>query len=135
MLQTPGWSLEDLIKRQAQLLRKLRAVWALNPDDFQSTDLDNDAGETEVARRTGRELNGKWNIGAQHALYRKNGTWYHWLERFPGALCDARGYVRFETADALEACPGVFIGKGKNWLTVPAGIATLPGYVRAEKRQ
>ena len=39
VLQTPGWSLEDLIKRQAQLLRKLRAVWALNPDDFQSTDL------------------------------------------------------------------------------------------------
>ncbi len=78
--------------------------------------------------------NEKWNIGVRHALYRKNGTWYHRLERFPGALCDARGYVRFETEDDLVACPGVLIGKEKNWLSVPAGIATLPGYVWAERQ-
>ena len=133
VLQTGRWSVEDLITRQAQLLGKLRAVWALNPDDTQPTGVD-DPVEREVAHRTGRELNEKWNIGAQHALYRKNGTWYHRLDRFPGALCDLHGYVRFETARALESCPGVFVGKEKNWLSVPAGIATLPGYVRAEKR-
>jgi hypothetical protein len=123
VLQTGAWSLEALIKRQAQLLRRLRAVWMLNPDESQPTEVA-DTGEPEVARCSGRELNETWNIGAEHALYRKNGVWYHRLERFPGALCDARGYVRFETLAALEACPGVFIGKEKNWLTVSAGIAT-----------
>lgn len=131
VLQTVRWSVEDLIKRQEQLLRKLKAVWALAPDESRPTDLD-DPVETEVARCTGRELNEKWNIGAQHALYRKNGTWYHRLDRFPGALCDAHGYVRFETASDLEACPGVLIGREKNWLSVPGGIAILPGYVQAE---
>jgi hypothetical protein len=36
--------------------------------------------------------------------------------------------VRFETEADLVGCPGVVIGKEKNWLNVPAGIASLPGY-------
>src|ERR1700722_20631699 len=46
---------------------------------------------------SGRLLNQKWGIGARHALYHKDGHWYNNLERFPGALCDPRGYVKFET--------------------------------------
>ncbi len=86
----------------------------------------------EMSRSIGRELNRKWNVGALHALYRKNGTWYHLLERFPGALFDERGYVIFDSKDAVKNCPGIITGQRANWLNVPAGIATLPGYVRVE---
>ena len=83
-----------------------------------------------VSRRTGRKLNLELGIGARHALYREDGTWYHILERFPGALFDANGYVLFETQDDYRNCPGVAIGKEKNWCHIPAGIVSLPGYVR-----
>jgi hypothetical protein len=52
------------------------------------------------------------------------------LERFPGALFDAHGYVRFENKSALLNCPGILIGEAKNWVNFAAGIASLPDYVR-----
>lgn len=82
------------------------------------------------ARVTGKLLQKQWGIAARHVLYREDGTWYHKLERFPGALCDARGYIVFETRQLLEACPGVSIGRDKNWISVATGIAALPGYIR-----
>ncbi len=81
-------------------------------------------------RVTGKRLNEEWAVGALHALYREDGTWYHLLERFPGALFDAHGYVVFETKSDLINCPGVLTGEAKNWVNFPAGIANLPGYVR-----
>jgi hypothetical protein len=86
--------------------------------------------EAEDERVTGRELNLRWNVEAQHALYRKNGTWYHLLERFPGALFDEHGYVLFASKDAVENSSGILTGKRANWLNVPEGIASLKGYVR-----
>ena len=83
--------------------------------------------------RVGAQLNSQWNVGAQHALYRANGTWCHWLQRFPGALFDANGYVRFETEDDLLGCSGVRVGERANWLNVPDGIASLPGYVTVQQ--
>jgi 5-methylcytosine-specific restriction enzyme A len=85
---------------------------------------------SDVDMNTGRELNEKWKAGVAHALYRRDGTWYHRLERFPGALFDANGYIRFDANSDLENCPGILIGKRANWLNVPDGIARLPGYVR-----
>lgn len=67
-----------------------------------------------MGRANGRTLNTEWKVGAQHSLYRENGTWYHRLERFPAALFDANGYVRFETKDDLTNCPGVLIGERAN---------------------
>jgi len=84
-------------------------------------------------RNIGAQLNSQWNVGAQHALYRANGTWYHWLRRFPGALFDANGYVRLETEDDLLGCSGVQVGERANWLNVPDGIASLPGYVMVQQ--
>ncbi len=81
-------------------------------------------------RNIGAQLNIQWNVGAQHALYRANGTWYHWLTRFPGALFDENGYVRFGSKDDLLGCSGVLVGEHANWLNVPNGIASLPDYVR-----
>ena len=79
-------------------------------------------------RITGQYLNRKWKVGARHALYRQDGRWYHHLERFPGALFDAHGYVVFETE-------GHYYEQCKQWcrkqLNVrPGGISSIPGYVR-----
>jgi hypothetical protein len=83
-------------------------------------------------RDIGAQLNAQWNVGAHHALYRANGTWYHRLTRFPGALFDENGYVRFETEDDLRRCSGVLVGERANWLNVPNGIASLSDYVRVQ---
>lgn len=83
-----------------------------------------------MAHKTGRTLNEEWKVGARHALYREDGTWYHVLERFPGALFDEHGYILFEDQATLDRCPGLLIGRAKNWISVPNGIAGLPGYVR-----
>jgi hypothetical protein len=47
-------------------------------------------------------------------------------------LFDENGYVRFETEDDLLRCPGMLVGERANWLNVPNGIASLPGYVRVQ---
>lgn len=83
-----------------------------------------------ATRITGRQLNEQWKVGARHALYRKDGTWYHVLARFPGALFDAHGYILFESKSALLCCPGILIGESKNWINFSTGIANAPGYVR-----
>jgi 5-methylcytosine-specific restriction enzyme A len=83
-----------------------------------------------MSRVTGRKLNEHWGVGAAHALYHHRGTWYHLLERFPGALFDPNGYVLFRTREELESCPG-FSGCGE--LYVANGIASLPGYIRVSR--
>jgi hypothetical protein len=72
-----------------------------------------------------REL---WKIPAEHVLYREDGTFYMPLERFPGALCDANGYILFKTERDYKECPQLRIGVR---VDVPKGIAQIPGYVRA----
>ena len=52
-----------------------------------------------MADITGKQLNREWKVGALHALYRKNGTWYNLLERFPGVLFDTNGYIPFQTRE------------------------------------
>lgn len=77
---------------------------------------------------TARVLCQEWGIKVEHALYREDGTWYHILRRFPGALFDAHGYIVFETEEDYKRCPGALFGREKNWMNVPAGIASLPDY-------
>ncbi len=81
----------------------------------------------------GAYLNEHWNIGASHSLYREDGRWYHYLTRFPGALCDANGYVIFGSEAEYRACSAIRFGEEVN---VDGGISGLPGYVRVppEKR-
>ncbi len=76
---------------------------------------------------SGSELNKRWQIGAAHALYHKDGTWFNVLERFPGALCDPNGYVLFATKEEYEKSTHLKIGQRTN---VPGGIAKLNAYVR-----
>lgn len=74
----------------------------------------------------GVELNQRWGVNAAQAFYRETGNWFHRLERFPGALFDANGYILFGTREEYEACEALQIGKE---LGVPSGIASIPGYV------
>lgn len=76
---------------------------------------------------SGRRLNRAWGVGVAHAFYHKDGTFYNVLERFPGALFDPNGYIRFETRHAFETCPYLSIGLRVN---VRGTIAQIPGYVR-----
>ncbi|MDP1696413.1 MAG: hypothetical protein Q8L45_01280 [Xanthomonadaceae bacterium] len=76
---------------------------------------------------SGRQLNELWNVGAKHALYHREGTWYNNLERFPGALFDPHGYVFFATKEAYRNSRHVRIAKETN---VTKGISSIPGYVR-----
>jgi hypothetical protein len=78
---------------------------------------------------TGRELNRRWGVGAQHALYSRYGTWYHNLERFPGALFDEHGYVLFKTKQDYRNCRQLHITKDLN---VPDGIAKIHGYKKMQ---
>lgn len=80
-----------------------------------------------VRTGSGKALNEKWGIGAAHALYHKDGTWFNVLERFPGALCDPNGYVLFATKREYEESRDLKIGQRTN---VPGGISKLSSYVR-----
>jgi hypothetical protein len=84
-------------------------------------------GGTAMTRLSGRELDKKWDVGAQHALYREDGRWYMPLERFLGALFDLNGYVLFSTKQQYETSPYLRIGLRVN---VPGGIASMPTYVK-----
>ena len=76
---------------------------------------------------SGRKLNELWGVGAKHALYHREGTWYNNLERFPGALFDPSGYVLFSTEQAYKSARQLRIGQETN---VTNGISSMPGYVR-----
>jgi hypothetical protein len=68
---------------------------------------------------SGRQLQREWDIQALHVLYHHEGTWYHLLERFPGALCDPNGYVLFQTEEDFRRNPSLKIGAH---VRVPEGI-------------
>ena len=76
---------------------------------------------------SGRKLNELWGVGAKHALYHREGSWYNNLERFPGALFDPNGYVLFATEQAYKNSRHLRITQETN---VTNGISSIPGYVR-----
>lgn len=78
-------------------------------------------------RLSGRILNMRWGVGAKHALYHREGTFYENLTDFPGALFDPKGYVVFRDRSDYENCTHLKIGKKLN---VPSGISAIPGYRR-----
>jgi len=125
VLHADRWTPEYLTLRQKELIATLTKVWELRADSV----LPEASDENGI---TGRMLNREWGVNARHALYRKDGTWYHVLTHFPGALFDSQGYILFRTAEELAAREGhgMLMGREKNWLNVPGGISTMKGYVR-----
>lgn len=90
------------------------------------------AEEGIMSLRIGALLNSRWKIGARHALYHVDGTWYHQLTRFPGALCDPYGYVLFKTEDEFRHCPKLQIHQDVH---IQGHISEIPGYVRVQESQ
>ena len=82
---------------------------------------------TGIRTNSGRQLNREWNVNAQHALYHKDGTFYENLERFPGALFDAGGYVLF--INEQEYRSSAYLNHGEK-LNIKGGISIMPGYIR-----
>jgi hypothetical protein len=82
---------------------------------------------TNEGRITGAALNAKYNLGAAHALYHRDGTWYERLERFPGILCDPYGFVRYDSERAFIKDSRLRIGRKVN---VARNIASHPRYER-----
>jgi hypothetical protein len=82
-----------------------------------------------VPKAIAKILNEKWNVGALQSNYRKDGSWYHCLTKFPGALFDEHGYIRFETQQDYESCPDLKINYKTNH-TNPRRrtIKTITGY-------
>jgi 5-methylcytosine-specific restriction protein A len=75
---------------------------------------------------TGAYLNKLLGLGAEHALYRQDGGWYHHLKKFPGILFDFNGYIRFHSATEYLICP--YLKHNKD-LNVSKGISRIPGYI------
>jgi 5-methylcytosine-specific restriction protein A len=78
--------------------------------------------------RPGARINQLLNLELAHALYFKDGHWYHRLKYFPGALIDANGYLRFENESDYQACQAIRTSPFNDNLTIPNGIASIPGY-------
>jgi 5-methylcytosine-specific restriction protein A len=76
-------------------------------------------------------LSKQYGVVAAHALYHKEGTWYHHLDRFPGALFDADGYVVFQTLAEFKGCPQLRLAQDVH---CESGISSIAGYVRLNKR-
>jgi len=83
-------------------------------------------------KKTGKILKAKWDIDADHVLYREDGKWYHNLNSFPGALCDKNGYVIFKTEDEYRSCKFLNITDSTNTTIVPLGISGMPNYILKE---
>jgi hypothetical protein len=78
-------------------------------------------------KETARKLCKQYKLSFNHALYHKDGSWYHHLVRFPGALLDKDGYVMFSTKQQYESCRYLYLGEE---IVVRNGksIKSIPGY-------
>lgn len=85
----------------------------------------------------GKRLNKVYRLGAVHALFHEDGTFYMPLEHFPGVLFDKSGFVLFKTEHEFDAAmkagqfalsrPTSTDRKRRVW--VASGISALPDYV------
>ena len=85
-----------------------------------------------MARRiTAKLLQREWRVDVKHGLYSHDGTWYHRLKDFPGALFDSAGYIIFKTEDDFLNCPQLRINQDCGCRD---GISTIEGYVPVTER-
>jgi hypothetical protein len=88
-----------------------------------------------MKKLTGERLNATYKVGAVQARYRKDGVWYHPLNKFPGALFEGQGYILFKTEHDYRACYRVKKGPDANHIHVHSGISSIPGYVKLARNQ
>lgn len=77
----------------------------------------------------GEPINQLLNLGAVHALFFKDSSWYHELNEFSGVLIDPNGYIIFESRADYLNYPGLDFGPAANQVHIrPSGISSLPTY-------
>ena len=79
----------------------------------------------------GNQLIARWKIPVRQARFRRDGTWFASLTRFPAALCDCNGYVVFGTVADLNRCPDLTVHPSGQ-ITGERGISIIPGYVKVD---
>jgi 5-methylcytosine-specific restriction protein A len=84
----------------------------------------------KMKKTTGKILNKKWKINVNHALYHKDGTWYHLLKSFLGVLFDKGGYVIFKTEEEYIKTFNGKIDEKNNMLSVFGGISQMSEYIQ-----
>ena len=77
---------------------------------------------------SGKALQARWKIDAEHCLYHVDGRWYMPPKYFPAALCDPHGFVRFETREDYQQCRYLRIADRVD--VVGGHISLIPGYRR-----
>lgn len=82
-----------------------------------------------MPEKTGKKLNEEWTVNASHALYDKNGRWYHCLKYFPAAFFDDCGYIWFQTEQNYRECSYLDINDETNIVHVKGTISDIPEYV------
>jgi 5-methylcytosine-specific restriction protein A len=78
--------------------------------------------------RPGKRINQLLNLGLAHALYFRDGSWYHELKSFPSAYIDAGGYLRFETESDYRTCESIRTSLANDNINIINGISSLVGY-------
>jgi hypothetical protein len=81
--------------------------------------------EKRMRSDSGRDINKRYKLGAHHALYHLDGTFYERLERFPGILADPNGYVRYEDETHFNGDPHLDI---QEKVHVRGSLAEHPNY-------
>lgn len=84
------------------------------------------------SRTTGKRLALEWGVDTRHALYHREGTWYHLPKIFPAHLFDPNGYLEFKTLEDYR----IFVVSEertkeyaeKNILSVASGISASKSY-------
>lgn len=72
------------------------------------------------------------NVESSHALYCKEGNWFHLLKSFPAILIDPNGYISFRTKSDYENSTYLQV---KDHIHVPKGISSIPGYIKFTKEE
>lgn len=108
-----------------------------NPNDVLRRLLKLDSKEKQVQAEpqhsrsdSGRRINARYKLGAKHALYHIDGTFFEKLERFPGFLADAHGYVWYPTEEDFVSDSHLDI---QDKVNVRGKLAHHPQYKRFPK--
>lgn len=99
------------------------------PSQTAAQDIRIDGRRARLAQ--GKELIARWKIPARQARFRRDGTWFAPLTRFPAALCDCKGYLVVKSLNDLNQHPEITLHPSGQ-ITATGGISAIRGYVKVD---
>lgn len=125
---TPNGVLRRVAQLDPSAPRKLQVTGTMGDQSNPRPPLASSPGFSGARTRlTGGALNRRYHLNAAHALYHCDGTWYEKLRRFPGILCDPRGYLMYASESQFLSDTNLAIGTKVN-VRSPFGIKSHPRY-------